>query len=226
MTDDTDQPLASETFSVDDVDVVEKIREHDGYFQIDRYVLKHRRHEGGWTEVMSREIFERGHAAAALLYDPDLERLVFIEQFRAGAYAAFNSPWFDPGTHSPWLLECVAGIIDEGESPEEVVRREALEEAGCTVTDLEPIAHYLVSPGGTSESLFVYCGRTDASNAGGVHGIEDEHENIRVLTVAVDTALAWLDEGRYDNSMTLIVMQWFALHHAKLKRKWTSSPTG
>lgn len=222
MTDDKhDAPLATETFTCDDVDVVKKDRVFDGYFKIDRYHVRHRRHEGGWTEVMPREIFERGHATAVLLYDPDLERLVFIEQFRAGAYAAFNSPWFDKATHTPWMLECVAGIIDEGEKPEEVARRESLEEANCTVTALEPISHYLVSPGGTSESLFLYCGRTDASNAGGVHGVEEEHENIRVLSVPVEQALAWLDEpGRYDNTMTLIAMLWFKINHQRLKALW------
>lgn len=227
MTDASKQPLATETFTTDDVEVVEKIREYDGYFKVERYLIKHRKHEGGWTEVMSREIFERGHATAVLLYDPDLERMVFIEQFRAGAYAAFQSPWFDDVTHSPWTLECVAGIIDEGESPEDVVRREAVEEANCTVTDMVPIAHYLASPGGTSESIFVFCGRTDASGAGGVHGLDAEHEDIRVLSVPVETALDWLDEpGRYDNAMTLIAMQWFKLHHRELKQKWTVKPSG
>lgn len=227
MTDDSKQPLATETFTTDDVEVVKKIREHDGHFKVDRYLLKHRKHEGGWTEVMSREIFERGHAATVLLYDPDLERVVFIEQFRAGAYAAFQSPWFDDGAHSPWILECVAGIIDEGETPEDVIRREAVEEANCTVTDMVPIAHYLVSPGGTSESIFAFCGRTDASGAGGVYGLDAEHEDIRVLSVPVETALDWLDEpGRYDNAMTLIVMQWFKLHHRELKHKWTVKPSG
>lgn len=216
MTD--NRPIATETFTTDDVEVIEKIREFDGYFKIDRYRLRHRKHEGGWTDEIQREIFERGHAVAVLMYDPKLDKLVFIEQFRAGAYAAFQSPWINHGTHSPWLLECVAGIIDDGESPEDVARRECLEEADCKVRELHPISHYLVSPGGTSESIFIYFAHVDASGASGVHGLEHEGEDIRVLSVDSATALAWLDEGRFNNAMTLIAMQWFKLNIDSLKQ--------
>jgi len=218
MSDDT--PLATETFTTDDVEVIEKIRKHDGYFKIDRYRLRHRKHEGGVTEILDREIFERGHVVAVLLFDPDLDRLVFIEQFRPGAYAAFNSPWFNQETHSPWLLECVAGVIDEGESPEQVARRECIEEANCNVQELFPITHYLASPGGTTESIFLYCARIDASGAGGVHGLELEGEDIRVVNVETQTAFAWLDEGRFTNAMTLIAMQWFKLNQNSLRQAW------
>jgi len=218
-------PLASETLTCDDVEVVKHERAFDGYFKVDRYTLKHKRHDGGWSAPLTREVFERGHATSALLYDPDLERLVFVEQFRPGAFAAFTSPWFDSQAHSPWVLECVAGIIDEGETPEAVAVRESLEEANCTVTALEPIAHYLVSPGGTTESMFLFCGRIDATNAGGVHGLDHEGEDIRVLSVPVPEALEWLDQGRFVNSMTLIAMQWFKLHHSALKQKWCVEPS-
>jgi len=221
MADEQPEPLATEHFTVDDVEVTDKARVHDGYFKVDRYHLRHRKHEGGWTEVMSREIFERGHATAVLLFDPDLDKVLFIEQFRPGAYAAFNSPWFDAKTHSPWVLECVAGIIDEGESPEDVAKRECVEEANCDVLDMVPIIHYLASPGGTTESIFLFCARIDASNAGGVHGLEHEHEDIRVLTIDTDTALKWLDEGRFVNAMTLIAMQWFKLNLDALRQRWT-----
>ena len=214
---------STESFGVDDVELIEKTREHDGYFKVDRYRLRHRKHEGGYTDVIQREIFERGHATAVLLFDPALDKLVLVEQFRPGAYAAFNSPWFDAKTQSPWLLECVAGIIDEGENPEDVARRESLEEANCEITDIIPITHYLVSPGGTTESVFLFCGRIDASKAGGVHGLDHEGEDIRVVCVDSETAFAWLDEGRFSNSMTLIVMQWFKLNHADLRARWSTA---
>ena len=222
MTSKKNAPPTAKTFTCNDVEVVEKVRAHDGYFKVDRYTLKHKKHEGGWTEPLSREIFERGHATSVLLYDPDLERLVFIEQFRPGAFAAFNSPWFEKDQQSPWILECVAGIIDAGQTPESVAKRESIEEANCTVSALEPIAHYLVSPGGTTESMFLFCGRTDASNAGGVHGLKHEGEDIRVLCVPTNEALEWLDSGRFTNAMTLIAMQWFKLNHIMLKQKWSA----
>lgn len=218
-------PLASETFTCDDVEVMEHDRAYDGYFKVDRYTLKHKMHDGGWSAPLSREMFERGHATAVLLYDPDLERLVFVEQFRLGAFAALQSPWFDTEEHSPWVLECVAGMIDDGETPEDVARRESVEEANCTVTAMEPIAHYLVSPGGATESMHLFCGRVDATNAGGVYGLEHEGEDIRVLNVPTDTALNWLIEGRFVNALTLIAMQWFALHRDTLKQKWCVEPS-
>lgn len=220
---DPTKPVAGEKFSQNDVEVTNKERVFDGHFQVDRYQLRHRLHQGGTSDEMLREIFERGHAASALLYDPDREEMVFIEQFRPGAYAALASKWFDESTSSPWLIEIIAGIIDEGETPEAVIRREAVEEADCTVLDLEPVCHYLVSPGGTSESMFVFCARINSENAGGVHGLSEEHEDIRVLVVSVDEALSWLEAGRFNNSMTLIAMQWFAANHANLKARWTAS---
>lgn len=204
-----------------DVEVVERKRPFDGYFKIDRYTLRHTLFEGGWSGAMTREVFERGHAATVLLYDPDRDTLVFVEQFRIGALAAISgSPWYDDCT-SPWLIETVAGIIEEGETPEAVVRREAVEEADCHIIgDLIPVMHYMVSPGGTSESLFVYCGRVDSSEAGGIHGLSEEHENIRVLVVDVDEAFRMLDQGRICNSMTIIPLQWFRNNREKVRGAW------
>ena len=122
-----------------DVKVVERATPFQGYFRLDHYRLKHRLFEGGWSGEMSREVFERGHAVAVLPYDPDRDEVVLIEQFRPGAYAALASEWFDDGA-SPWLVECVAGIIDKGENPDDVARRELIEEPGVlAATGLEAI---------------------------------------------------------------------------------------
>ena len=180
--------------------------------------------EGGWSGEIEREVFERGHSVTVLLFDPDRDKLVFIEQFRPGAYAALASPWFDNGA-SPWLIECVAGIIEPGESPEDVARREAIEEADCEVSDIVPVCHYLVSPGGSSESVFVYCGRVSAPKGGGIHGLSQEHENIRVVVVSPDEAFQWLDDGRFTNSMTLVTLQWFRFNIEDLRARWRGSGT-
>lgn len=206
--------------NADDVEVTRKETPFKGYFSIDRYHLRHRQHAGGMGAEISREIFERGHAAACLLYDPDLDLLVMVEQFRAGAYAALRSPWFTDDT-SPWLIEIIAGIIEDGETPEDVVRREALEEAGCTVQQLEPICHYLVTPGGSTESVFAFCGRVDASTAGGIHGLDEEGEDIRVFTLPPQEAFAMISDGRIFNSMTMIPLYWFKENHARLRGLWT-----
>ncbi len=203
-----------------DVEVVNKETPFDGYFRIDLYHLRHTLFEGGWSGVMTREIFERGHAATVLLYDPDLDKLVFIEQFRAGAMAAITgSPWYSDDA-SPWLIETVAGIIEEGETPEGVVRREALEEADCRISDIIPVRHVLMSPGGSSESMFIFCGRTDSSRAGGVHGIKEEHENIKVLVVDCGEAFRMADDGRIVNAMTLLAVTWFRDNREAVRARW------
>ena len=195
----------------DRVEVIELTTPFQGYFRIDRYHLRHRKFDGGWSEVMSREIFERGHAAAVLLYDPGADRVVLIEQFRPGAYAAGMEPW---------LVEVVAGIIDPGETAEDVVRREAVEEAGCEITELHFIGRYLTTPGGSSESLALYCGRVDASGAGGIHGLDHEHEDIRVLPLSRQEALDRLGRGEISNLFTVAALRWLAWTYTEMMSIW------
>ena len=196
---------------LDGVEIAKREELFLGYFRIDRYHLRHRLFAGGMSAPFMREIFERGHAAAVLPYDPARDEVVLIEQFRPGALAA--------GFH-PWLIEPVAGIIEPGESAESVARREAVEEAGCDIAALVPMHHYLTSPGGTSESCALFCGKVDAARAGGIHGLDDENEDIRVTAVPFAQARAWLDEGRLNNALTIIAIQWLALNREKLRADW------
>ena len=207
------------TMNSADVELFYKETPFSGYFSVDRYHLRHRQFAGGMGPRFSREVFERGHAACVLMYDPGIDTLVFIEQFRPGALAASASPWYDE-TQSPWLIEIVAGIIEEGEDPAEVVRREAMEEAGCKVLDLEFISHYLVTPGGSSESMFAFCGKVDASAVGGFHGLADEGEDIRVFTMSPEEAFEAVASGRIQNSMTMIPVLWFRSNRENLRSKW------
>jgi ADP-ribose pyrophosphatase len=193
------------------IELREKTTPFQGYFRIDRYRLRHRKFDGGWSDEMTREIFERGHAAAVLLYDPPRDRVVLIEQFRPGAYAAGMEPW---------LIEIVAGIIEAGETADAVVRREAEEEAGCTVTELREIGRFLATPGGSSESVTIFCGRTDSAGAGGIHGLDHEHEDIRVLPMDRQNALARLAKGEITNLIAAAALQWLALNHTDLRRIW------
>ncbi|MBL8658821.1 MAG: NUDIX domain-containing protein [Rhodospirillales bacterium] len=204
----------------DDVEVESCETAFSGYYRVDRYRLRHRLFAGGRSGSMGREVFERGHAVAVLLYDPILDRLVLIEQFRIGAFVAAGAEAHLDGAFGPWLFEIVAGIIDEGETPEAVARREAMEEAGCVVGEMEPVCRFLTSPGVTSESITLFCGRVDAEGVGGVHGLEVEHEDIRVFTVTSDEAFRWLAEGRFANATALIAMQWFRLNREAVRRKW------
>lgn len=195
----------------DGVELLEKSERYSGFFRINQYRLRHRLFAGGWSGVIEREVFERGHAVGVLPYDPVADSLVLIEQFRIGALVAGMSPW---------LIEVVAGIIEEGEAPEEVARRETLEEAGLEIQALMPMCRYLVSPGGSSESVRLYCGRVDSRGAGGIHGLAEEHEDIRVDHLPYGEAMRLLEEGQVTNSVGLIALQWLALHRDRVRAAW------
>ncbi len=193
------------------VEIVEQRLGYDGFFRLYRYRLRHRLFAGGWTPVICRELFERGHAVAVLPYDPCRDAVVLIEQFRIGALEAGGGPW---------LLECVAGMIEVGESPQAVAHREAAEEAGCALMELEFISEYLVSPGGTSERITLYCGRVDTNGVGGIHGLPEEHEDIRVTVVSFEQAMALLRKGRINSAAPIIALQWLAMNRQQLIAKW------
>lgn len=177
------------------------------YFQLEEYTLSHELFAGGQSPVFTRELFERGQVVALLPYDPVRRKVVLIEQFRVGAI---------DDEESPWLLECVAGVVEEGEANDEVAIRESHEEAGCEIKQLHKICHYYVSPGGTSEQCMLYCGIIDSDGIGGIHGLPEEHEDIRVDVVDVEQALQWLREGRIKSSATIIALQWLALNESTL----------
>ena len=206
------QPLPQDRhYAADDVKIIEKSAGYNGFFKVNVYRLQHRLFAGGWNQPIVRELFERGHAAALLPYDPVRDEIVLVEQFRIGAMETCPTPW---------LLELVAGIIDPGEVAEEVVRREAVEEAGIEVARCEHAISYLVSPGGSTERIEVYVGEVDASKASGLHGLADEGEDIRVHVVSREQAYAWLKEGRIDNAASVIALQWLALNHGDLRARW------
>lgn len=195
----------------DDVDLIERKVAWQGYYRMDVYRLRYRRFAGGWSEPIEREVFERGKAAAVVPYDPQRDEVVMIRQFRPGAYAAGRDPW---------LWEVVAGIIEPGETPESVVRREAKEEADLDISDLVRICEYLVSPGGTSEVCTLFGARTDSSRAGGVHGLASEHEDIAVEALPFAKAIALLNEDKINNAKTIIGLQWLALNRNALRQRW------
>lgn len=161
--------------------------------------------------MVERELFHRGRCVAVLLYAPRQDEVVLIEQFRVGALLA---------NESPWLLEIVAGAIEEGETPEQVARREAQEEAGCQLRELFPVYEFFTTPGGLSEKITLFCGIVEEPVRAGVHGLEEEDEDIRTQVVGVDEALSMLDQGRIDSGIPIVALQWLALNRQDLRRRF------
>lgn len=184
---------------------------YSGFFKLTEVRLKHELFEGGESPLLRRELLFRYHAAAVLPYDPVRDEVVLIEQFRIGA---------TEDASGPWLIEIIAGLQESDETAEEVIRREAMEEAGCMVSELTPVHRYYSSPGSSSEQIQLFFARTDTSGLGGVHGIDEEGEDIRVHVIDSSTAFDWLDEGRIDSAVPIIALQWFRLNRERIRREW------
>ncbi|MCH8552286.1 MAG: NUDIX domain-containing protein [Natronospirillum sp.] len=199
-------------FDLGDVDIKRSELVYQGFYQMHSLTVRHAAYKGGQVEI-TRELMVRPDAVVVLPYDPKLDVVVLIEQYRVGAH---KGP-------TPWLIECVAGLIEPDESLASVARREAEEEAGLMVDRLHFICEYFPSPGGSNEKITLYAGEVDAREAGGVHGLDVEGEDILVRKLSVTEALTWLTEGHINNAASIIALQWLALHHDELRARWSSS---
>lgn len=204
-------PKIQQQFGQMDCELIARETCFKGFFKIDRYDLKHKLFAGGWSAVMQREIFIRADATCVLPYDPVEGTVVLVEQFRAPVMGK---------KQSPWLIELVAGMNEEGECPEDVATREAKEEADLELLALEPIIEYLVSPGGSTEKVYLYCAKVDSRGVGGLHGLDEENEDIKVHVLSVDSAMAMLYSGQINNAAAIISLQWLALNKEKIDAKW------
>lgn len=183
-----------------------------GFFRIDRFHIRQELFEGGWSAPFSREVFDGGKkASVVLLFDPDQDKVVMIKQFRPGPMAKGEDPF---------LTELVAGIVEAGETPEDTARREAIEEAGCEVFELQKIHAYYPSPGCMSEYTTVFVGRTMAPEDGTIRGVADEGENIQVVVLDAAQALGMLYMGHLRDAAAIIALQWFSLNHTDLRSRW------
>lgn len=192
-------------------EVLEKEIVYQGFFRLEQYTLKHTLFKGGWSQPITRELFRRGNCVGVLLYDPDRDEVVLIEQFRVGAV-------FQP--QRAWLVEIVAGAIEEGESAEEVAYREALEEAGCEIQALLKIQEFYTTPGGCSERITLFCGRVDSRSVGGIHGLAEEDEDIHVTAVKFAEVFKMLEDGQIESGIPIIAIQWLYIHRDQLRARW------
>lgn len=203
--------VIKQKYTRDDQQLIERETCYAGFFRMERFHFRYRKFNGEWSRKITREVMVRGSATCALPYDPVSGEVVLIEQIRAGALLE---------KMTPWLIELVAGINDKDESPEELVRREAQEEAGLDVLALQHICDYLPSPGGATEKVHLYCAHVDASGASGVFGLDEEDEDILVHRVPFDEAMNMLRKGQICNAPAIIALQWLALNRNELDQQW------
>lgn len=199
-------------FDKKDVFNLTKKKVYKGFFSLFEYCFQYRKFDGSISEVVHREILERGHAVVLLAYDINRDQVILIEQIRIAAIETQDSPW---------ILELIAGMMDhENESFEEVAKREAMEEAGVKIGRCKPIVSYLASPGGLTEKLHILVGEVDSSTAEGVHGLAEENEDIKVHVVSREQAYQWVENGVINNAASIIGLQWLQLNHHLLKNEW------
>lgn len=191
--------------------IINKKSLYRGFFKLTEINLRHDLFAGGQSPTVRRELLDRGQAIAVLPYDPVSDEVVLIEQFRIGA---------GEDETGPWKIEIIAGYQEAGETAEQVVHREADEEAGCEVTDLELMVQYYSSPGGSNEQIQIFLGSTDSSDINGIHGLDEEGEDIKVHVISSQQAFDWLDSGRIDSAAPIIALQWFRLNRERIRQQW------
>jgi len=200
-----------------DFEIIHREALFQGYFRVDLFHIRQELYKGGWSEVFKREVLDTGKEAAfILLFDPEEDKVIMIEEFRSGVMAYGENPF---------LLQCVAGIVDAGETPQTAAKREAKEEAGCTVTQIQKIYSYYPSPGCQSQKTTLFVGRTKAPEDGSVYGLPEEGEDIKIVVMDASKAINLLYTGELKDASSIIAMQWFSLHRTDLRSRWLVSET-
>jgi ADP-ribose pyrophosphatase len=189
-----------------------------GRFPLELITFRQRRFDGTWSNPRVWELLRRGRAAALLPYDPRADAVVLVEQYRLPAHAAGINPV---------MLEVPAGLCDGNETPAETILREAQEEAGLSVRNLEQIGDYLLSPGASDERVTLFVGHidvppVDSAGIAGHGGLAAEQEDIRVRVYPAETAIAASFAGQVQNATTVIALFWLAAKRAELRARWAS----
>lgn len=177
-------------------------------FRIEEIKYRQQRRDGSESEVLTRLNLERGDSAAALLYDPEADTVVLAEQFRVSTYANGDG----------WILELPAGVVERKQDATEEItmRRELVEEVGYHLDSLEHILTFYLSPGGSSERIFLYYSEiSPESQVGAGGGVTAEGEDIRTVVLPVEEALAKLDAGEIVDAKTIIGLQWLRLRRQR-----------
>jgi ADP-ribose pyrophosphatase len=187
----------------------------DGRFPLQRVRFRRTRFDGAEGGVQTWELWRRGQAVAVLPWDPWADRVALIEQFRLPALA---------GGFDPVMVECAAGLLEDGEDPEAAARRELAEETGLVPDRMLPMGRYILSQGGCDEGITIFLARARLPEPGhaGTHGLPTEHEDIRLRVLDAAEALAMLDDNRIANATGALCLAGFARRRAALLNEWTA----
>lgn len=199
-------------FAATDVEVRSVSRAYTSFFAVQELRLRHKRFDGGWSDELARSAVLWGDAVTILPYDARRDRVLLIEQFRAGPTAR--------GDRNPWCIEVVAGLIDRPESAEATARREAREEAGLEIGRIDEIGRFYSTPGTGAEFVTSFVGEAALPEAGGLYGEADEHEDIRTMVLGFDQAMAAVADGAVNTSPALLALLWLAANRERLRRDW------
>lgn len=206
--------MIEQRFANDDIELLDRKSCYEGFFSLQIFKYRHRRFDGSWSRTIHREVFVRGDATCVLPYDPVTGQVLLIEQIRAGALLEQDQ--------TPWLIELIAGMNDKNEKPETIAQREAEEEAGIVLDRLELISAYFPSPGGATEKVTLFCAKADLSDAGGVYGLAEEDEDIRVHVLPLEQAYAMVGQGSINNAPAIIALQWLMINQQEVAHRWSS----
>ena len=188
-------------------------------FRIVRARLQHWRFDGTIGDPITRINFERGDSVGVLLYDSEEDTVVLVKQFRYPVYASLSPEQrAGAGVEKAWILEIVAGVVDEGRVAAEVADMELLEEAGYIVKGpMQPITAIYPSPGGTSERILIYLAAVDRlSQVAPGGGAAAEGEDIQVVALPLQKAMAMIADGEINDAKSIIALQHLALRKASL----------
>lgn len=195
-------------FTHADVEILEQNWIYRGFVQVESCLLRHRLFQNQeFGPVLKREMVHRREAVGVFVHDPILKKFLLIEQFRLGAL---------PSKDSPWQLEIIAGLIDQGEDAVDCIKREALEEANCKLQEVEFLYQYYPSTGASDELFSLYVATADLSQSGGVFGEETEGEDIKVHILDYADLDDLFSSGFVRNAALVIALQWFKLHLQRL----------
>lgn len=186
--------------------VIKKKKIHDGFFKLHEINFTHKKHDGSWSENVTREVFSGAHVSTVLPYDPVNKKIILLKQFRAGVIDR---------KYDPQLIEIVAGIVDNDETPEEAAIRECEEETGCKTNLIKKIYSYYPAPGSSESFYHFFLAEINAFEGERILGLKNENEDILARSYSIDEIKNLLKDNKIINGVTLMAIQWFFLNYYK-----------